>query len=351
MSPMRSLTFTLALLSVVACGDARPLVSAGSSGTDARPYTGAIGSSDRPSDDGGLEEALDGGAALDDGGEPETGARADDGGGATGAPDDGGGAISYDPEALCPATIALGAAALVPSSTTRDDRGLSVTLDGRSAAWTTEDDGVVTVHYVDRASVIDAFGAERTTSGAFRLGRVALQEDGLGLALVDADGLGFSLLTRAERSEAFGAPTAGPFEMLNAQGRGELAPAGERFADPVFTRGDTFLLYTRVGASTSRTFVSTRFQTSAPFAGGAPFAETALGEAGQRRAVTGVSADVRTLFVWDDPTARSRVITLSASGLVSSDVELGPMRDVQPSADCRTFWFTAGGDVFTASTP
>lgn len=347
---MRSFVRAMVLLPalVVACGDERPLV-AGAAGEGARPYTGAAAAPDDAADGGGA-------GALDAADEAAPGARPDGGGDATGAPVDAGGAgdgpISYDPPAVCPAAIALGAPALLPCSTAADDVGLSVTLDGRSAAWTTEDGGVVTVHYVDRADVADAFGPERTTSGAFRLGRVALQEDGLGLAIVDADGLGFSLLARGDRGEAFGPPAAGPFETLNAQGLDELGPAGERFADPVFARGDTFILYTRVGAGSSRTFVSTRFRTTAPFAGGAPFAEAALGgEAGRRRAVTGVSADVRTLFVWDEPTARSRVVTLTASGLVASDVELGPMRDVQPSADCRTFWFTADGDVFAASAP
>jgi hypothetical protein len=261
--------------------------------------------------------------------------------------------VSYDPAAICPAVIALGSGTLLPCSTPADDVGLAMTLDGLSAAWTTAASGVVTVHYVDRASTSEAFAPERTTTGAFAPGRVAVKHDGLGLAVVNQDGLGFSYLARATRTDAFGAPSVGPFEMLAVQGTDELAPAGERFGNPVFARDDTFLLYTRIGQASSITYVSTRFSSSQAFVGGAPFADAALGVSGQRRVVTGVSQDVRTLFVWDETAQKSRVVSLSASSQVAGDVELGAMRDVQPSADCKTFYFGSGApaDLFRFAIP
>jgi len=258
------------------------------------------------------------------------------------------GPVAFDPDAICSPNVVIGEGTLLPISTPADDVGLSVTPDGLSAAWTTADGDVVTVHYVDRSSTSAPFGPERLVTGAYGSRRVALRSDGLGLAAVNADGLGFSYLERAVRAEPFGAPSVGPFELLAMQGAEELGPAGERFDNPVFARLDMFLLYTRVGAASSQTFVSTRFSVTAPFAGGAPFAEEALGG---RRVVTGASKDVRSLFVWDELDRKSRMVTLNASSLVVGDVELGAMRDVQPSADCKTFWFGHEGDIFRHSLP
>ena len=259
------------------------------------------------------------------------------------------GPVVGDPEAICAPDVVIGAGTLLPISTSADDVGLSVTPDGLSAAWTTALGDVITIHYVDRSTTSAAFGPEQIVTGAYGSRRVALRSDGLGLAAVNADGLGFSYLERAERTEAFGAPSVGPFALLATQGADELGPAGERFDNPVFARHDMFLLYTRVGAASSRTFVSTRFSSTAPFAGGAPFAEEALGSG--RRIVTGASEDVRSLFVWDEVAEKSRLVTLNASSLVVGNVELGAMRDVQPSADCKTFWFGREGDLFRHSLP
>lgn len=326
-----------------ACGSARP------------PTADGIAVAPVGDADGGFVHAVDADAAPSTE-EPDVSSPAEDADAPAVVPDAApeAGSGSYDPAAICPASVVLGAGTLLPISTAEDDSGLSVTPDGLSAAWTTAAGGIVTVHYVDRASATDGFGPARLVTGAFGSRRVALQHDGLGLALVNADGLGFAYLARADRTQIFAAATTQPFELLAAQGIEDLAPAGERFDNPVFARGDMFLFYTRVGPTASRTFVSTRFSTSAPFAGGAPFAEAALGgegEGGQRRVVTGASEDVRTLFVWDEVAEKSRLVTLTASSAVAGDVELGTMRDVQPSADCTTFWFARGGDLFRQSLP
>lgn len=246
------------------------------------------------------------------------------------------------PSAVCPAVIALGASAVQTFSTAGDDSGLSVTPDQLSAAWVTDTGS--TLHWVDRATTADPFGPERTLAGSFG-DRVALTSDGLGLAIVNPDGLGFSLYARATRADAFTTSTVGPFASLADMGTNELAPAGEHFAAPLFARGDWFFLYSRVSRTGSVTYVSTRFNTTDPLAGGAPYVEDALGVAGQLRSVTGASTDLRTLFVWDDAAKKSRALTLTAANDLVTDVEVGSMRDLQASGDCQSFWFTSGSPL------
>ena len=246
------------------------------------------------------------------------------------------------PSAVCPATVTTGASVVQSFSTADDDRGLSVTPDELTAAWTT--DGGSTLHWVDRVAATDAFGAPKTLAGSFGA-RVALTSDGLGLAIVNADGLGFSFYARATRADAFTTATVGPFAALADMGTNELAPAGEHFATPLFARGDWFFLYSRVSSAGAVTYVSTRFQTTDPFAGGAPYVQASLGVAGQQRSVTGASTDLRTLFVWDATAQKSRVLTLTAANVPVTDVELGTIRDVQPTGDCQGLWFTSGSPL------
>ena len=243
------------------------------------------------------------------------------------------------PAAVCPPIVELGTGDVQPFSTASDDRGLSVTPNELTAAWTT--DGGSTLHWVDRVASADAFAAPRTLAGSFG-DRVALTSDGLGLAVVTPDGLGFSFYARATRDDAFTTADVGPFASLAEMGTNELAPAGEHFAAPLFARDDGFFLYSRISATGSVTYVSTRFDRSAPFAGGAPYVETALGVAGQQRSVTGASTDLRTLFVWDDTARRSRMLTLTAANELVTDVDVGSRSDLQPSGGCGSFWFTSG---------
>ena len=254
------------------------------------------------------------------------------------------GISAYDPEPACSDQLTLGAGEKLGASTGGSDHGLSVTSDELSAAWMTESGGAVTIHHVDRAHGTDAFGAPRSITGAFAAGRIALKSDGLELAVVDAGGLGFSVLRRSERGEAFGDPEVGPFELLDNQGRDELGPAGEHYADPLYANGDKYFIFSRVPASgAGKVHIGSRFMFGAPFSPGVPFAEEALAPAGsKRKSVTGASVDVRTLFVWDETAAKSVVVRLSAKGAIESTTDLGAARDVQPTADCRVFWFTSG---------
>jgi len=247
--------------------------------------------------------------------------------------------------------LSVGAGTLLPASTADDDFGLSVTADELSMAWVTSSAGQVTVHYTDRAQKSDAFGPVKTVgpSSAFASARVALTPDGLGLAVVNADGLGFSLLSRAQRGDTFGAAAEGPFQLLNQQGVDVLGPAGQRYADPLFASGGAYFMFSRVGVGLGATvYAGTRIFANDPYSQGTPYAEAALMPTGvKRRFLTGASDDLRTLFVYDEAQSKSLAVSLSLTGAVVSTADLGAARDLQPSADCKSFYFTSGtpGDL------
>jgi hypothetical protein len=274
-------------------------------------------------------------------------------GGDAGPADAGGDAAdaAVDPPGICGATLNVGNGAALPSSTAADDFGLSVTADELSMAWVTGTAGQVTLHYADRAQKSDAFGATKTIgpSAAFAASRVALTPDGLGLAVVNADGLGFSLLSRAQRGDDFGAPTVGPFQLLNDQGANVLGPAGQRYADPLFASAAAYFVFSRFGGGLGTTvYAGTRIFATDPYSPGTPYAETALASTGgKRRIVTGASEDLRTLFVYDEAQSKSLAVSLGVTGAVTSTADLGPARDLQASGDCKAFYFTAGspGDL------
>ncbi len=329
---------------LIACGDDRPSTDTSFSTPDgsARVASGANAAGTTLADASPDARAEAGVDASSDASLPDGGADAGD-------PDADAGPMSFSDPPICPTTIALGMPNVATFSTAEADLGLSVTLDGLSAAWTTEAGGVVTIHVVDRPATTDGFGSERTIAGTYASGRVALAQSGLGLAIVNADGLGITYLARAARTDAFGPPDVGPFSGLATFATNELAPAGERLANPLFARDDAFLFFTRITAAGWVTYVATRFGTEAPFSGGAPYVEGALGVAGARRVLTGASKDLRTLFVWDDVGTKTHVLQLSATSEPVSDVPVGEIKDLQTTIDCKTFWYVSGGDLVRSS--
>lgn len=247
-----------------------------------------------------------------------------------------------DPSALCAATISVASRTAQLGAAGAVAEGLSITSDERTAAWVEYAGGQVTISYADRDSAGAAFGTPRTLAEAdYARTRVALTPDGLGLAAVRANGLSFVMHRRADRASAFGDAEAGPFEALNTAGKDTLGPAGERYADPLFARDAAYFLYSHVAADDSaRVMLGSRIFAMDPYSPGVPFLAATLTSVGnKRRIVTGASADFRTLFVWEESSAGSRTVTLSETATAVSSAEIGPVRDVQPTADCKAFWF------------
>lgn len=273
---------------------------------------------------------------------PEAGV--DAGRDASGSLDAGSDSGPVDPLPIC-GTIALGQPQPLLDVETAGS-GLSMSADALSAAWTTSDGNGVTIHYVDRASAGASFESERTITGAFADGRVALAEDGLGLAVVQSDGLGLQWFSRDSRADAF-VSNAGPFANVNAHGTDDLGPAGERFGDPIFARDGHYVLFSRFtpGADSS-VELGTAIFPGDPYSSGQPFGGSAfVGKNGVRHVVTGVSADLRTWFVTSSDTNTTTVTNFDASGNATTSYPLPGVTDLQVSTDCSTAYGISDGKL------
>lgn len=333
-SSVTVLAFFTAGLLAVGCRPGAPTLAAGGAAEPSLPDA-AVATVDRTTvtDDAGAPDAADAAAAHVDAGSDAGPLPAADA-----APD-----APYAPPAVCPAALVVGAGTAQDFGPA-DAFGLSVTPDELTVAWATSDGGGVTIHYVDRATTTEAFGAARTLTGAIAAERVALTPDGLGLVWVDDDGLGFSIVRRDTRDGAFGAPAQGPFGALDSQGQSVLAPAGQRYADPLFAADGAYFVFSRYGSGDAPTvYLASRIFQADPYSTGTPLAAAELRpNDGHRLVVTGAAVDARTFFVWDAHAKTSRAVSLGPDGAVSGRVDLGRKGDLQPAADCAAFWFTAG---------
>lgn len=254
---------------------------------------------------------------------------------------------------------AFGAGGLLSlSSATEDDRLDSVTPDELSIAWTTGAGGSAVLSYADRASTADAFGAPQTfAAGTYTADRVALSPDGLRLIVVKADRSGFEELTRAHRTGAgntFSTPTEGPFAN-NVNG---LVPPGSFVGDPVIDSSDVNFFYSQYdGTSGPTIFRANRLGFTYNDSWGIGFAldaDASLEASGaSRKQPTGVSADARTLFVFDQATSTERVSTQAPSSTQwGATVDYGQHLYAAPTESCGALYYSSAGasslDLFTA---
>src|SRR5205823_3528518 len=120
-------------------------------------------------------------------------------------------------------------------------------------------------------------------------------------------------------------------------------PAGEQYGDPLFAMSGDYFVFSRYGdGAVATVYLASRIFPSDPYSPGTPFGGGALAPVGdKRRVVTGASVDMRTLFVWDETTSASVGVRVGPTGAIEGSTDLGPRRDLQPSAACDAFWFTA----------
>lgn len=169
---------------------------------------------------------------------------------------------------LCGGNVTLGIGNAPALSTAGDDYGLSLSR-ASFVAWATGAAGsVTTVHYADRANTSAAFGTARTFTGNYAATRIALSPDGLGIAMVNADGLGFTHLVRAQRSDMFATPDPALFVTLNDESAA-MSAAGEKYAEPLwFTAG--ILIFSRYGGAIVDSTLAGSSVTDGPFSAGTP---------------------------------------------------------------------------------
>jgi hypothetical protein len=270
---------------------------------------------------------------------------AHEGGGSSGANESGGsGGVSEagSPATLCSTTLGWGPSSTLAISTAADDLLGSLTPDELSLAWTTSEGGALQIQYADRPSLADPFGLPKILSGAFARDRAALSPDGLQLVLVNADRRGFTQYTRTLRTEEFGNPGFGPL----ASYAPDLLPPGHFLADPVLAPDDKTFIYSEYGSGVVDTVhQSKRLFDGDPWSPGSVLVAAELQASGtDRRRPTGLSADGRTLFFWDDGSAQERAGFFALeSAQFSRFVDLGQMRGAEPNETCTRLYFSGPG--------
>jgi hypothetical protein len=220
-----------------------------------------------------------------------------------------GGAPVYDP-ALCDIAAIWGNAKPVMGvSTAADERLLGMTHDVLTVVFSRDDVLMV----ADREGAGDDFGAAVpvTLPQGYTFERgVALHPDGLGLVIVSALGERFADLTRAARSGDFtGALETERFQDLSENAR----QLGGGLSSPVLSASGRSLYFTQIGSTTSKVF---RTQGTTRFAIPAMPEDlvTLGGNDGNFKLTRSVSADERTLFIFDEALGHAAGLWSAAPG-------------------------------------
>jgi hypothetical protein len=239
-----------------------------------------------------------------------------------------------------------GTGVLLSISTGMGDELDSITPDELSIAWTTGQGPSAQVFYADRGASGDTFNApQMLAAGQFTADRVALSANGLRLVVVNADGLGFSELTRTSRmgsSTAFGAPATGSYTNLNSA---TLMP-GQSYGDPVLSADDNAFYYSVYGATgqTQTIYRSARLLPGDMWPDGALLLpSTGLQAQGAlRRRPTAIASDEQTLFVWDEVMGTERAAWIDEkTGAFDVFVDLGFRSMAGPNASCTDLYYSA----------
>jgi hypothetical protein len=237
---------------------------------------------------------------------------------------------------------------------------LAITPDELTLAWIdSTDGGALSYNVIDRASVsapfaiADAQPLALETYAAGELG-ISLRSDGLGVAIVKADHLGFGQMNRGSRTDVFAAPDESPFASVNAW-VGEL---GGTVADPAFGADGQSFLYSQFGAEV--TLYESRATSSGdggqdvwvvgtPLGGPALTVVTMPPDAGGTlyRHPSSLSADGLVVFLRDEyPTSTARSVYRTSMGAAfGPSVTLGSWGAVHPNAACTALYYIENGDM------
>lgn len=355
---MKPQEFRLAWRSLSACAVLSYAFSACSAGTTAHPSmvddsgggrSAAAGRSGSVEQSGG--HALDAGAGGDGsevGGNDADGSAGDGGHEDAGSPplEIGGSAPMAGPAMCSELAKWTTPSALDGVSTAATETLLSVTLDELDLAFLRAD----VLYVAHRKSQSAAFGAVAPITlpaGWTAKQGAALSADGKRLVLVsDPDQRKLGELARASRDQTFsGDVDESAFEGVNQ----DAVYTGRIYAAPVVSAGDDQLIFNSTFPNSASTVVySTRTGGSAWSAPRQLQANLLDGDSSTRRLPTGLSADGRTLFYFNEETmleeGRWRTANTASSPLYDQ-VSLGLRRGATPNTACNRLYSGANGDV------
>lgn len=341
-STLRSCWLPLSLLvisSSPACSARSPhpsLISGSVGGTDGDPV-GEAGSGNAGRSDGAGSSNDAGAAGVSEGGSGAAGGSEQ---GAAGKP------VQPGP-ALCSPSAAWSMAAGVDGvSTSGTEHLLSVTPDELDLAFLRE--GTLYVAHRSKASAPFEKGSPLTlpTGWTAKQG-AALSSDGKRLVLLsDPDQKKLGELTRASRDRAFaGDVDESPFRDVNQN----AIYTGKVYASPVISAADDRLYFNSGFPDASSTIVVSTRTSGTPWSAPVSLAPSLFdGGADQRRLPTGVSADERTLFYFNEQSAHEEARFRASSALTSAlyDMQsLGERRGASPNSACDRLYSESDSDV------
>jgi len=221
---------------------------------------------------------------------------------------------------------------------------LSLTADELSAAFSSGSGVDAKLYVADRATAEAPFVATPVTlpSGYEVASGVSLSSDGLRLLLVMTDHSGFGELTRSARSDGFdGEPSTLPYAKINVL----KLMSGRSVGWPVLSSDGQslyFLSYFGQGLVNQ-----SHLGEDGVFDFGAVIDEFTLGgEAGAYKLPTGLSADERAIFFFDEATEHSMALFRSRPGAPFYDpLDLGPRRGMAPNLDCSRLYSSDDGQL------
>jgi len=344
----RGITVGLVVLATTAT------VVACSSSDDSAPAAGGAGAGGA-SANGGSSGAHHGGrsagGSTSDGGSPnagEGGAAGDAAGGFDSAAGAGGeqpGTVVVVEPGVCARTAMWkGATPVTGLSTTSEEKLLSLTLDELDIAFLR--DG--TLYRAHRTTPSIDFGTAipvTLPAGYDASAGVALSNDGLTLILVSSAGTAFGSVSRSTRDADFSTSAdTTAFASLNARAAQTL----EHFAAPVLSFAGSTLIF----AAFSATPGSLSVVYEATLSNGAWSMPNNIGlntidRTGPLRALpSGLSADARTLFYFDEKT-NTEIASFRdrPDAPFYEQVDLGALGGATPNAKCDRIYYTASGNV------
>lgn len=247
--------------------------------------------------------------------------------------------------ALCSETATWSGQAKVPAvSTSAAEQLLSITPDELDLAFS-------------RGNAL--YVAHRTTpTGAFTVGDAipiplgwssaqgaTLSADGKRLVLVSTDQRALGELTRVDRTSAFSSePDQTAFATVN---QGPIY-SGNIYSSPVISPDDQQLFLNSMAPGGGSTVVASTRGAGEAWAAPTRVIAALDGTDSARRLPTGISADGRTLFYFNEQTMKEEARWRDEPQLNSplyDMVDLGGRRSAQPNAACDRLYSIAGGDV------
>jgi len=296
---------------------------------------------------GGSSATANGGSAgKAAGGATSSGGRNDSEAGAAGHANEGGeaGSPSEPSPSLCDPLQSWGGAQRIDVSSFGADVLAGISGDERCIAWLA--DGLL--FYAERPSSSADFGSPVPipASDAYFAG-ATLSPDGLSIIGVRKDGKTFGELRRAKRSDPFeGDFNEAPFVAL-AAAPGSFRADGP-FADPVLGADGLSLWFSALDAESDQVpsiYVATRLGVQSLWPFGEPLtSELLYAEAGKFRRPSGLSADARTLFYWDEVASEQRAAFRPfVSAPFDRYVSLDNRSRAVPNAACDRLYYSAPG--------